>query len=80
MAIAIVTSLVIAGGILLFLWPEIPDSPKEWSYTGPLIGIVGVTLAAGEVILWRMSHPRRRAPLEPVSLGRPRLSSASPKQ
>lgn len=79
-AMAVVTSLVIAGGILLFLWPEIPGSPKEWSYTGPLLAIVGVTLAAGEVILWRMSHPRRRAPRKPLSLGRPRLSGASPER
>lgn len=58
-AMAIVTSLVIAGGVLLFLWPEIPGAPKEWSYTGPLLGIVVATLAAGELILWRMGHPRR---------------------
>ncbi len=57
-AMAVVTSLVIAGGVLLFLWPEIPHAPKEWSYTGPLLGIVAAALLAGEIILWRMSHPR----------------------
>src|SRR6185312_14228510 len=59
-AMAVVTSLVIAGGILLFLWPEIPHAPEDWSYTGPLLGIVVATLVAGEAILWRMSHPRRK--------------------
>lgn len=58
-AMAVITSVVIAAGVVLFLWPEIPDAPAEWSYTGPLLGIVGVTLAAGELMLWRMSHPRR---------------------
>lgn len=59
-AMAVVTSVTIVGGVLLFLWPEIPGGPEDWSYTGPLLGIVVATLAAGEVILWRMSHPRRR--------------------
>jgi glutamate:GABA antiporter len=58
-AMAVITSVVIAGGVVLFLWPEIPDAPAEWSYTGPLLAIVAVTLLAGEVMLWRMSHPRR---------------------
>jgi amino acid transporter len=58
-ALAVITSVIIIGGVVLFLWPEIPNAPKEWSYTGPLLGIVGLTLVAGEVTLWRMSHPRR---------------------
>lgn len=58
-AMAVMTSIVILGGILLFLWPEIPASPKKWSYTGPLLGIVVVTLVAGELIMWRMGRPRR---------------------
>ncbi len=61
-AMAAVTTLVIAGGVLLFLWPEIPHAPAEWSYTGPLLGIVVLTLLAGEVMLWRMAHPRGRRP------------------
>ncbi len=55
---SVITCVVIAAGVVLFLWPEVPHVPKEWSYTGPLLGIVGITLAAGEVMLWRMSHPR----------------------
>jgi amino acid transporter len=64
-AMAVLTSVIIAAGVVLFLWPEIPDAPAEWSYTGPLLGIVAVTLLAGEVMLWRMSHPRKphRAPV-----------------
>ena len=58
-AIATLTSIIIAAGVVLFLWPEIPNAPKEWSYTGPLVGIVVVTLLAGEIMLWRMSHPRK---------------------
>jgi glutamate:GABA antiporter len=56
---AVITCVFIAAGVLLFLWPEIPNAPEEWSYTGPLLGIVGATLVAGEVMLWRMSHPRK---------------------
>ncbi len=55
------TSFIIAAGVVLFLWPEIPNPPKEWSYTGPLLGIVVVTLLAGEVMLWRMSRPAQAA-------------------
>lgn len=58
-ALVAVTSVVIAAGIVLFLWPEIPDRPADWSYTGPLLGIVAATLVAGEAILWRMAHPRQ---------------------
>jgi hypothetical protein len=43
------------------------------SSTSPLLAIVGVTLMAGEVMLWRIGHPRdsRRSPVsiaQPVSL------------
>lgn len=55
--IVIVTTAIIAGGILLFVWPEIPHRPAEWSYTGPLLGIVVAALAVGEVIIWAMFHP-----------------------
>ncbi len=58
-ALAAIPSVIILGGVVLFLWPEIPNAPREWSYTGPLLGIVGLTLVAGEVMLWRMSHPRQ---------------------
>ena len=59
-ALSVITCVFIAAGILLFLWPEIPNAPKEWSYTGPLLGIVAITLIAGEVMLWRMDHPPGR--------------------
>jgi hypothetical protein len=53
-----ITSLVIAAATVLFIWPEIPNPPEEWSYTGPLLGIVVLALAVGEAIIWRMAHPR----------------------
>jgi amino acid transporter len=56
-AMVVITCIFIAAGVVLFLWPEIPSAPKDWNYTGPLVGIVVVTLAAGEIILWRMNHP-----------------------
>ena len=62
-AMSVITSIVIAAGVVLFLWPEIPDKPADWSYTGPLLAIVAVALAAGELILWRIGHPRK-GPLE----------------
>lgn len=75
-AMAVITSVFIAAGTVLFLWPEIPDAPAEWSYTGPLLGIVGVTLVAGEVMLWRMSHPRkpRTRPVTGQRVGQPSVS------
>ena len=74
-AMATVTTIVIAGGVLLFLWPEIPHAPAEWSYTGPLLGIVVLTLLAGEVMLWRMAHPRGMRP-QPVTAQQPASPSA----
>ncbi len=56
-AMAVVTTVIIAGGILLFVWPEVPSAPAEWSYTGPLVGIVAAALLVGEVIVWRVFHP-----------------------
>jgi hypothetical protein len=73
-AMSVITCVIIAAGVVLFLWPEIPAAPKEWSYTGPLLGIVGITLAAGEVMLWRMSHPRHphtQGQIEPQPQPRP---------
>ncbi len=55
---ATITSLVVAAAIVLFVWPEIPNAPEEWSYTGPLLGIVVLALVVGEAIIWRMAHPR----------------------
>lgn len=60
-AYATITTLVIAVAAVLFVWPEIPNAPEEWSYTGPLLGLVVAALAVGEAIIWRMAHPR--APL-----------------
>ena len=55
-----VTTLFVAASALLFVWPEVPGTPEDWSYTGPLLGIVAVTLVVGEVVLWRLA--RRRPP------------------
>jgi amino acid transporter len=55
--LATLTTLVIAAATVLFLWPEIPHAPAEWSYTGPLLAIVVGALAVGEAIIWRMAHP-----------------------
>jgi amino acid transporter len=40
----------IAAAFVLFVWT--PGDPISWSYTGPLIAIVGVTLVVGEIIVW----------------------------
>jgi amino acid transporter len=56
-AIVTITTLIIAGGIVLFVWPEIPHAPAEWDYTGPLLGVVVAALAVGEVIIWWIFHP-----------------------
>ncbi|HUA12715.1 MAG TPA: APC family permease [Solirubrobacteraceae bacterium] len=58
-AIATITTVIIAGGILLFVWPEIPHAPEEWSYTGPLLAIVAAALVVGEIIIWSVFHPHR---------------------
>jgi amino acid transporter len=56
-ALAALTTLVIAAATLLFVWPEVPHAPAEWSYTGPLLAIVVGALVVGEAIIWRMAHP-----------------------
>ena len=40
-AMSAVTTLIIFATFLLFLWPEIPNAPEAWSFTGPLLAIVG---------------------------------------
>lgn len=56
-ALATLTTLVVAAAAVLFVWPEVPKAPAEWSYTGPLLAIVVGALAVGELIVWRMSRP-----------------------
>ncbi|HEX8753315.1 MAG TPA: APC family permease [Solirubrobacterales bacterium] len=79
-AYAIVTTLIVAASMVLFVWPEIPNAPEEWSYTGPLLGIVVAALVVGEAIIWRMAHPgkpkaakrppeRRPIPAQPATGG-----------
>ena len=51
--LSVITSVFIAATTVLFLWPEIPGKPEDWSYTGPLLGIVAATLLAGELIVHR---------------------------
>ena len=49
--------MIVAATFVLFLWPEIPDAPESWAFTGPLLAIVGVTLVVGELIVARqMRH------------------------
>lgn len=55
LAVALATGSVLAA-LVLFLWT--PGVPIDWSYTGPLLGIVAAALAVGEVVIaWR--PPRR---------------------
>jgi amino acid transporter len=59
--LSIVTTVIVFATFVLFLWPEIPNAPEAWSFTGPLLAIVGVTLIVGEVIVARQMRLRRRA-------------------
>ena len=52
-AMCVLTTLIIVATFILFMWPEIPDAPESWAFTGPLLAIVGVTLVVGEVIVAR---------------------------
>jgi len=54
------TTLIIFATFVLFLWPEIPNAPAAWSFTGPLLAIVGATLVAGEIIVARQMRQMRR--------------------
>lgn len=74
---ATVTTLIVAASMVLFIWPEIPDAPAEWSYTGPLLGIVVAALVVGELIVWRMAHPRAPRTAEPEA-GAPPVGPGQP--
>ena len=54
--LAAVATFVIAATALFFMWPEFPHRPADWSYTGPLLGIVAGALIIGEVLIWRGLH------------------------
>ena len=60
-ALAAVATFVIAATALFFMWPEIPHRPADWSYTGPLLGIVAGALIIGEALIWRGMHSARPA-------------------
>ncbi len=60
-AMSALTTAIIAATFVLFLWPEIPHAPAAWSFTGPLLAIVGVTLAVGEIIVFRQMRRLRAA-------------------
>ncbi len=78
--LATLTTIVIAAATLLFIWPEVPKAPAEWDYTGPLLGIVVGALAVGEVIIWRMAHPRAPLATPPTrepQTGPPRSATGS---
>ena len=55
-----VATAAIAASTILFLWPEIPNAPEDWSYTGPLLAIVAVTLIVGEILVARCMARLRR--------------------
>jgi amino acid transporter len=60
-ALVAVTTFVIAATALFFVWPEIPHRPADWSYTGPLLGIVVGALVVGELLIahqvWKTRRP-----------------------
>ncbi len=70
--LVVIATFMIAATALFFMWPEIPHRPADWSYTGPLLGIVAGALVIGEVLIWRGVHrvrPARppKAPSPPAS-------------
>ena len=71
-ALAAVATFVIAATALFFMWPEIPHRPADWSYTGPLLGIVAGALIIGEVLIWRGMHSARPAKPPKARRRRPR--------
>jgi glutamate:GABA antiporter len=72
-ALAAVATFVIAATALFFMWPEIPHRPDDWSYTGPLLGIVAGALIIGEVPIWR--GVRRVRPAQPPKAPSPPASA-----
>ncbi|MBS1890460.1 MAG: APC family permease, partial [Actinobacteria bacterium] len=77
-ALATLTTIVVAAAAVLFVWPEVPQAPAEWSYTGPLLAIVVGALAVGELIVWRMSHPRAPVTGRPERLDAPEAQAGPP--
>jgi amino acid transporter len=49
-AVILATGSILAS-LVLFLWT--PGEPIDWSYTGPLLGIVAATIVIGEVVVSR---------------------------
>ena len=49
-AVILATGSILAS-LVLFLWT--PGVAVEWSYTGPLLGIVAAAIAVGEVVVRR---------------------------
>ena len=72
-ALAAVATFVIAATALFFMWPEIPHRPADWSYTGPLLGIVAGALIIGEALIWRGMHSAR--PAKPPKTQAPKTPS-----
>ena len=52
-AVILATGSIVAS-LVLFLWT--PGVAVEWSYTGPLLGIVAAAIVAGEVVVRRSLH------------------------
>ena len=78
-ALVTITTFAIAATALFFVWPEIPHRPADWSYTGPLIGIVAGALIIGELMIWREAWKSRRpAKSRPATVGPPTTTHGRP--
>jgi amino acid transporter len=62
-AVILATGSILAS-LVLFLWT--PGEPIDWSYTGPLVGIVVATIAVGEVVVSRSLRRSTAAAAEAV--------------
>ncbi len=62
----VLSTAAIAVAFVLFIWT--PGDPISWSYTGPLLVIVGVTLVVGEIIVWSCLRTRTPDGLPPTPL------------